>query len=54
MYFVSLHGQATSACPSSSGMPTEWRAGTKSASISSIFRSTLVPMRAITRMDTVT
>ncbi len=54
MYLVSLHGQATSAWPCSSGMPTECRAGTKSASSSSMRRSTWVPMRAITRIETMT
>jgi hypothetical protein len=32
MYLVSLHGQAASSCPGSSGAPTECRAGTKSRS----------------------
>ncbi len=54
MYLVSLHGHATSAWPSSSGMPTEWRAGTNSAFSSSIRRRTDVPIRAITVIDTVT
>ena len=56
MYLVSLHGHATSAWPSASGMPTECRAGTHftSSPISSILRSTSVPMRAMTRMETVT
>ena len=48
MYLVSLHGQETSFWPGSSGMPTECSAGTKAASVSSILRSTLVPMRAMT------
>ena len=59
MYLVSLHGHATSSWPSSSGMPTECSAGTQwksspAASSSSILRSTLVPMRAITRIEAVT
>ena len=54
MYLVSLHGQATSSWPGSSGMPTECSAGTKSASSSSIRRSTLVPMRAMMRIETTT
>ena len=54
MYLVSLHGHATSAWPSSSGMPTECSAGTKAESSSSIRRSTWLPMRAITRIDAVT
>ena len=54
MYLVSLHGHGTSAWPSSSGMPTECRAGTNGASSSSIRRSTWLPMRAITRMRAVT
>ena len=54
MYLVSLHGQATSSWPSSSGVPTECSAGTNGASSSSILRSTLVPMRAITRIEAVT
>ncbi len=59
MYLVSLHGQATSAWPGSSGMPTECRAGTQrtswpAASSSSIRRSTWVPMRAMTRIEAVT
>ena len=32
MYLVSLHGHATSACPGSSGAPTECRPGTNAAS----------------------
>ena len=32
MYFTSLHGQGTSACPACSGAPTECRQATKSAS----------------------
>src|SRR5512132_3155276 len=32
MYFTSLHGQGTSACPAWSGAPTECRQATKSAS----------------------
>ena len=59
MYLVSLHGHATSAWPGSSGMPTEWSAGTHcgrspAASSSSMRRRTSVPIRAITRMETVT
>ncbi len=54
MYLVSLHGHATSCWPSSSGMPTECSAGTNVASVSSILRSTLVPMRAMTFIDTTT
>ena len=54
MYLVSLHGQETSFWPGSSGMPTECIAGTKAASVSSILRSTLVPMRAMTLIDTTT
>ena len=58
MYLVSLHGQATSSWPGSSGMPTECRAGTHctspAASSSSMRRSTWVPMRAITRIEAVT
>ena len=54
MYLVSLHGQGTSVSPASSGAPTEWSAGTKSASISSIFFRTSVPQRAMTRMDATT
>ncbi len=58
MYLVSLHGHATSCWPGSSGMPTECRAGTKgappAASSSSIRRRTWEPIRAITRMETVT
>ena len=54
MYLVSLHGQATSCWPGASGAPTECRAGTKSASSSSIRRSTLVPIRAMTRMEATT
>ena len=54
MYFVSLQGQETSAWPSTSGMPTECRAGTKVASTSSMRRSTLLPMRAITRIEATT
>ena len=54
MYLVSLHGHGTSAWPGSSGAPTECRHGTKSASSSSIRRSTPTPIRAMTRIETVT
>ena len=56
MYLVSLHGHATSAWPSASGMPTECSAGThlQSSPISSIARRISVPIRAMTRMETVT
>src|SRR3954453_3583706 len=59
MYLVSLHGQATSGWPSASGIPTEWRAGTHftsspAAASSSTRRSTLLPMRAITRIEATT
>src|SRR4051794_10914696 len=54
MYLVSLHGHATSCSPSMSGWPTECRAGTNVASSSSMRRSTWVPMRAMTRIETVT
>src|SRR5450756_2364981 len=54
MYLVSLQGQGTSFSPAASGAPTEWSAGTKSASSSSILFSTTVPHRAMTRMDTAT
>src|SRR5680860_1467103 len=54
MYLVSLHGHATSFSPSASGAPTEWRAGTNLALTSSIRRSTLVPIRAITVIDATT
>ena len=54
MYLVSLHGQATSASPSASGWPTEWMAWTKPASVSVILSRTAEPMRAMTRMETVT
>jgi hypothetical protein len=50
MYFTSLHGHGTSSCPGASGMPTECSAGTNQASVSSIFRSTSVPIRAMIRM----
>ena len=59
MYLVSLQGQATSSWPSSSGMPTEWSAGTQltsvpAASSSSIRFSTWEPIRDITRIEAVT
>src|SRR5262245_17590143 len=49
MYFVSLHGQATSFSPGDSGAPTECSAGTKSAS-SHIAARTPAPMRVMMRM----
>src|SRR3954447_20662746 len=54
MYLVSLHGHETSACPSASGAPTEWRHSTNDASSVSIFARTSEPIRAITRIETVT
>ena len=54
MYLVSLHGHATSGSPSASGAPRECSAGTKSASTSSIRRSTDVPTLAITRIEATT
>ena len=54
MYFVSLHGQATSSTPGSSGMPTGCRHGTKSASVSSMTRSVSAPIRVMMRMDSAT
>ena len=59
MYLVSLHGHATSDWPSSSGMPTECRAGTQctswpAAASSSMRRSTWVPIRAITVIEATT
>src|SRR4051794_13870074 len=54
MYLVSLHGHETSACPSASGAPTEWRHSTNDASSASIFARTSEPIRAITRIETVT
>src|SRR3954447_18751291 len=49
MYFVSLHGQGTSASPGASGLPSECRAGTNGAS-SPIAASTAVPIRVMIRM----
>ena len=52
MYLVSLHGHAIfRAWPGSSGAPTEWRAGTKSAFVSSIAARTSLPMRAMTVIE---
>src|SRR4051795_9571111 len=53
MYLVSLHGHGTSAWPGSSGAPKECIAGTNGRSVPSASR-TLLPMRAITRMETTT
>src|SRR5215211_558881 len=57
MYLVSLHGHGTSGAPDSSGIPTECRHGTKSASLPSglpNFASTSVPILVITRIETTT
>jgi hypothetical protein len=53
MYFVALHGQATSAWPGSSGAPMECMAATYSAS-EPIVASTAVPVLAITFIETTT
>ena len=53
MYFVSLHGQATSVCPGSSGAPMECSAGTKSAS-SPNASSTATPIRVMIRIEATT
>src|SRR3954469_12101436 len=53
MYLVSLQGHGTSSWPGSSGAPTECIAGTNGRSVPSASR-TLLPMRAITRMETTT
>jgi hypothetical protein len=53
MYLVALHGQATSACPGSSGAPTECSAGTNGAS-APIAASTRVPIRVMIRIDATT
>src|SRR6478752_7843299 len=55
MYFVSLHGHATSACPGSSGAPTECRHGTNSASpLAVIAESGSAPIRVMIVMLTTT
>ena len=54
MYFVWLHGHGTSSCPGSRGAPTECRQGTYAACVSSMRRSTVLPMRAMIRMLTAT
>src|SRR6202040_3922778 len=53
MYFVSLHGQGTSACPASRGAPTECRHLTKNPS-SPILSSAAVPIRVIVRIERTT
>ena len=53
MYFSALHGQATSACPSPSGMPTVCTAGTKKPSSPS-WSSAAWPIRVMIRIDTTT
>ena len=54
MYFVSgSQGQGTSACPGSSGAPTEWRQGTKSP-VARIASRARAPMRVMIRMLTTT
>jgi hypothetical protein len=53
MYFVSLQGHGTSSAPSSSGMPTECRHGTKSPSAPST-SSAPWPIRVMIRMETAT
>ena len=54
MYFSSEQGHGTSSWPGSSGMPTEWRHGTKSALVSSILASTSAPMRVMIFIDNAT
>ena len=54
MYFSSLQGHGTSSWPSSSGMPTECRHGTKSASVSSIRAMVSAPIRVMMRIDKTT
>src|SRR3954470_1142378 len=51
--FSASHGHATSAAPSTSGIPTECRHGTKSPSSPSTSRAPL-PMRVMIRMFTAT
>src|SRR3954466_10039811 len=53
MYFVSLHGHATSSWPGSSGAPTECMAGTTGGSWPIASRM-CEPMRAMTRIETTT
>src|ERR1700710_1489180 len=53
MYLVSLQGQGTSACPGSRGAPTECIAGTNGRSVPRA-SSTLLPIRAMTRIETTT
>jgi hypothetical protein len=54
MYFVSLHGHGTSACPGSSGAPTECRQGTKSASSPSFGQHRRLPIRVMIRIEATT
>ncbi len=54
MYLVSLLGHATSASPSPSGMPTECRQGTKSASRRSSSARTCAPIRVMIRIEVTT
>ena len=51
--FSASQGQGTSSTPSPSGMPTEWRQGTKSPSSPST-SSARAPMRVMIRMLTAT
>ena len=53
MYFSSLQGHGTSSAPSVSGIPTEWRQGTKRPSSPSTSRASW-PMRVMIRMETAT
>ena len=53
MYLTELHGHGTSACPGSSGAPTEWTALTNDP-VSSISRSAGVPILVMIRIDTAT
>src|SRR4249920_1744377 len=54
MYLVSLQGHATSACPSSSGAPTEWTHFTNSSPRSSKSGRISAPMRVMIFMETTT
>jgi hypothetical protein len=51
--FSGLHGHGTSSTPSTSGIPTEWRHGTKSPS-SPRTSSAPRPMRVMIRIETAT
>jgi len=54
MYLMSLQGHGTSLTPGGRGIPTECRAGTKSASVRSMASMTSVPIRVMIFMEIAT